>query len=70
MDYQIPQAVISLKQGAGRLIRDVADKGLLVLGDTRLINKPYGKIFLKSLNNMPRVETLEQAQAFLETIDE
>jgi len=68
IDYQVPQAIISLKQGAGRLIRDVQDRGLLMLCDSRLVTKPYGKIFVKSLNAMPQVATLEDAQTFLEGI--
>ena len=46
---QLPQAVIALKQGVGRLIRDVSDKGILVICDDRLVNRPYGEVFLKSL---------------------
>ena len=49
MDYQLPQAVISLKQGFGRLIRDVSDRGVIMICDPRLKTKAYGKIFLKSL---------------------
>lgn len=52
MDYQLPQAVIALKQGAGRLIRDVSDHGVLMLADPRLYSKQYGKLFLSSLPNM------------------
>lgn len=62
---QIPQAVISLKQGAGRLIRDVNDKGVLIICDHRLVNKDYGKIFLRSLPDMKRTRSLEQALDFL-----
>jgi ATP-dependent DNA helicase DinG len=65
---QIPQAVITLKQGAGRLIRDETDKGVLVICDTRLATKDYGKIFLKSLPPMRRTRDLEQAVQFLETL--
>ena len=53
MDYQLPQAVLALKQGAGRLIRDVADYGVLMLGDPRLSSKGYGRLFIKSLPDMP-----------------
>ena len=49
MDYQLPQAVISLKQGFGRLIRDVSDRGVIMICDPRLKTKAYGKVFLKSL---------------------
>ena len=47
--YQIPQAVISLKQGVGRLIRGAQDRGVLMIGDPRLKTKGYGKTFIKSL---------------------
>ena len=64
MTYQLPQAVITLKQGAGRLIRDVSDRGVLVLGDPRLLGKSYGQTFLDSLPPMPRTRQLERVQAF------
>ena len=63
-DYQIPQAVIALKQGAGRLIRDVTDYGVLMIGDPRLLGKPYGKIFLRSLPEMPQTRNLTDVQNF------
>lgn len=66
MDYQLPQAVISLKQGAGRLIRDIADYGVLMLGDPRLINKRYGKLFLNSLPEMPVTHDLKNATEFFD----
>ncbi len=61
---QLPQAVIALKQGAGRLIRDICDRGVLVLGDPRLLHKPYGQVFLDSLPAMPRTDAIAQVQAF------
>jgi ATP-dependent DNA helicase DinG len=64
-EIQLPQAVIALKQGVGRLIRDVSDQGVLVICDDRLVNRPYGKVFLKSLPDMRRSRNLEQAKAFL-----
>jgi ATP-dependent DNA helicase DinG len=64
MTYQLPQAVITLKQGAGRLIRDVSDRGVLVLGDPRLLSKSYGQTFLDSLPPMPRTRLLERVQTF------
>ncbi|GGO74395.1 ATP-dependent DNA helicase [Bowmanella pacifica] len=67
---QIPQAVIALKQGAGRLIRDYADRGVLVICDNRLVTRDYGKIFLASLPAMRRTRTLEDALAFLTEIQE
>ncbi|MEP4891600.1 MAG: ATP-dependent DNA helicase [Aliiglaciecola sp.] len=62
---QIPQAVISLKQGAGRLIRDEEDKGVLVICDNRLITKDYAKTFLASLPPMKRTRDLSVAVDFL-----
>lgn len=66
---QIPQAVITLKQGAGRLIRDPQDKGVLVICDNRLVTKHYAQTFLASLPPMRRTRSLEQVESFLATID-
>lgn len=63
-EYQLPEAVISLRQGVGRLIRDQADRGVLVLGDSRIKRKPYGRLFLDSLPAMPVVDTLDEVEAF------
>ena len=65
---QIPQAVITLKQGAGRLIRDETDKGVLVICDNRLITKDYARTFLASLPDMRRTRNLGDALSFLKTI--
>jgi ATP-dependent DNA helicase DinG len=54
MEYQLPRAVISLKQGAGRLIRDETDRGVLMICDPRLISKSYGKRIWRSLPPMTR----------------
>ncbi|MFA6229572.1 MAG: ATP-dependent DNA helicase [Rhodanobacter sp.] len=64
MGWQVPSAAIALKQGAGRLIRDVRDRGVLVLCDPRLTSKGYGKLFLASLPPMPRTRELQDVQAF------
>jgi ATP-dependent DNA helicase DinG len=64
MEYQLPNAVIVLKQGAGRLIRDVHDKGVLMLCDPRLLSKGYGKIFLASLPPLRRTHDPAVVQAF------
>jgi ATP-dependent DNA helicase DinG len=64
MEYQLPHAVISLKQGIGRLIRDRSDRGVLVLCDPRLRTKSYGRIFLKSLPPMPRSSSLDAVHDF------
>jgi ATP-dependent DNA helicase DinG len=53
-EYQIPQAVIRLKQGFGRLIRRNTDSGHVVILDPRILTKPYGGIFLNSLPECPR----------------
>ena len=63
-DEQVPQAVIALKQGAGRLIRTETDRGVLVLCDPRLLGKSYGKTFLDSLPPLPRVRDVKAVQAF------
>jgi ATP-dependent DNA helicase DinG len=57
--------VIALKQGFGRLIRDETDKGMFVLGDPRVFNKSYGKIFIKSLPGMPLTRNVDEAKEFL-----
>lgn len=66
---QLPQAVIALKQGVGRLIRDVSDKGVLVICDSRLVNRAYGQVFLSSLPNMSRTRDINKAVKFLEKIN-
>ena len=63
MEYMVPRAVIALRQGAGRLIRDDQDKGLLVLADRRLKTTRYGGIFLRSLPPMRQVDDLAPVQA-------
>ena len=63
-DEQLPQAVISLKQGAGRLIRTFEDRGVLVLCDPRLVGKSYGRLFLDSLPPFPRTRLLGDVQRF------
>ncbi len=63
-DEQLPQAVIALKQGVGRLIRSESDRGVLVLCDPRLLNRGYGKVFLQSLPPFPRTRSLADVQAF------
>ena len=55
VEYQVPEAVIKLKQGFGRLIRTRTDRGIVVILDPRLMTKPYGRTFLNSLPECPRV---------------
>lgn len=64
MEYQLPQAVISLKQGAGRLIRDETDRGVLMICDPRLATRSYGKRIVASLPPMRRTRDLEEVIAF------
>ena len=66
MDYQLPHAAINLKQGAGRLIRSETDRGVLMLCDTRIVDKPYGKLLLNALPAMTRTRKIEVVQRFLE----
>src|SRR3954462_7632162 len=63
-ELQLPQAVLALKQGAGRLIRDEDDRGVLMLCDPRLLSKPYGARILKSLPAMKPTRDLAEVQAF------
>ncbi|EGT5660190.1 ATP-dependent DNA helicase [Cronobacter dublinensis] len=64
-EVQLPEAVITLKQGVGRLIRDVDDRGVLVICDNRLVMRPYGAVFLKSLPPTPRTRDIGEAARFL-----
>lgn len=64
-EEQVPQAVIALKQGVGRLIRDTEDFGVIVLCDPRLRTRGYGRIFLDSLPPMPRTTRLQDVTTFL-----
>ena len=64
MDIQVPDAVISLKQGAGRLIRSEKDKGVLVICDSRISTKSYGKLFLDSLPPMPVTRNIDDVYRF------
>ncbi|MFN3594508.1 MAG: ATP-dependent DNA helicase [Thiobacillaceae bacterium] len=63
-DYQLPHAVISLKQGAGRLIRHENDCGVLMICDTRLVDKPYGRRIWQALPPMRRTRHLAEVEAF------
>jgi ATP-dependent DNA helicase DinG len=63
-DYQVPAAVISLKQGFGRLIRSLNDRGALALLDNRILKQSYGKTFLESLPNYRRTSELEDVREF------
>jgi len=63
-EYQLPQAAIALKQGVGRLIRDVTDRGVLVLCDPRIRTKNYGEVFINSLPPMPISRDITEIEQF------
>ncbi|MGH9677457.1 MAG: ATP-dependent DNA helicase, partial [Candidatus Acidiferrum sp.] len=63
-DYQVPAAVISLKQGFGRLIRSLHDRGVLCLLDNRISKKAYGKVFLESLPEYGRTTDISEVERF------
>ncbi len=63
-DYQVPSAVITLKQGFGRLIRSLHDRGLLALLDNRILKKSYGRVFVDSLPNYAKTTDLRKVEAF------
>lgn len=65
-EFQVPEAVLALKQGFGRLIRSKTDRGVLALLDTRIQRMPYGKIFLESLPRYRRTHDLGDVERFLE----
>jgi ATP-dependent DNA helicase DinG len=63
-DYQVPAAVITLKQGFGRLIRSLHDRGLLTLLDNRILKKAYGRMFVESLPNYRRTTDIHEVERF------
>ena len=65
--YQVPAAVITLKQGFGRLIRSLHDRGLLTLLDNRILKKQYGRVFVESLPSYRRTTDIRQVEAFFGT---
>jgi ATP-dependent DNA helicase DinG len=67
MDYQLPSAIISLKQGLGRLIRSNSDRGVLSVLDVRMMTSRYGRFFLESLPRMPLVHDLQAVHGFFES---
>ncbi|HEY0802796.1 MAG TPA: ATP-dependent DNA helicase, partial [Steroidobacteraceae bacterium] len=64
-EYQLPQAVLALKQGVGRLIRDFDDFGVIVIGDPRIKTKAYGRVFLESMPPSPIITDSAVAAEFL-----
>ncbi|HEX4150933.1 MAG TPA: ATP-dependent DNA helicase [Steroidobacteraceae bacterium] len=65
LEYQLPQAALALKQGVGRLIRDVDDFGVIVIGDPRVVSKPYGAVFLDALPPSPMINDGAAGAGFL-----
>ncbi|MGZ8227284.1 MAG: ATP-dependent DNA helicase [Methylococcaceae bacterium] len=65
-EYQLPAAVIALRQGIGRLIRDVTDRGVLMVCDPRLLKRSYGQIFLDSVPAMKRTRDIADVQTFFQ----
>jgi ATP-dependent DNA helicase DinG len=63
-EYQVPSAVITLKQGFGRLIRSLHDRGLLALLDNRILKKSYGRVFVESLPRYSRTTELKKVEEF------
>jgi ATP-dependent DNA helicase DinG len=69
-ELQLPQAVLQLKQGAGRLIRDEGDRGVLMLCDPRLLSRSYGRRVLKTLPPMKPTRSLDEVRAFFASLDD
>lgn len=65
-EHQLPVAVIALRQGIGRLIRDVTDRGVLMVCDPRLLKRSYGQLFLDSVPAMKRTRDVEEVRAFFQ----
>ena len=68
MEYQLPRAVINVKQGAGRLIRTESDRGILMICDPRMLDKPYGRHVWRSLPPMRRTRERAVALAFFSPV--
>ena len=68
--YQLPQAIISMIQGAGRLIRTETDRGVLMIADPRILDKSYGRMFLRSLPRMPITRSPGEARLFLTGVEQ
>jgi ATP-dependent DNA helicase DinG len=66
MEYQLPAAIIALKQGLGRLIRKSSDRGVFSVLDVRMIRSRYGRFFFESLPGIPLTQNLEDLRRFFE----
>lgn len=69
-EHQLPHAVLALKQGFGRLIRDETDRGVIMIADRRLVSKPYGKVFLRSLPSMRLTRDFAEVQEFFAVMED
>jgi ATP-dependent DNA helicase DinG len=67
-EYQLPEAALALKQGVGRLIRSETDRGVVVICDPRIVDKPYGRVFRASLPPLPVTRDVQEAGKFLRRI--
>jgi ATP-dependent DNA helicase DinG len=67
-DFQIPRAILALRQGIGRLMRAASDRGIIAIMDIRLYSKGYGKNFLKSLPESPVIRDLKEISLFFREI--
>jgi ATP-dependent DNA helicase DinG len=67
-EYQLPEAALGLKQGVGRLIRSETDRGVIVICDPRLVDKPYGRVFRSCLPPMPVTRVSHEAEVFLRKV--
>jgi len=68
-EYQVPSAVITLKQGFGRLIRSLHDRGLLTLLDNRILKKQYGRVFVESLPSYARTTDIRKVEEFFGVVE-
>ena len=68
LHHQLPEAIINLKQGAGRLIRDESDRGVLMICDPRMLSKPYGRRIWQSLPPFARTRELTTVHTFLQNL--
>jgi ATP-dependent DNA helicase DinG len=68
-DYQLPIAILRLRQGMGRLIRKQSDRGVIMIADPRLCSRTYGEQFLRSLPDMPLTRDFLQVRQFLQSAD-
>lgn len=69
IEFQVPRAILTLRQGLGRLLRSATDSGLLAIMDVRLFTKQYGRLFRKSLPESPLIRSLDDVFLFFNTLE-